>query len=109
MGNVNPICMKEPILHAFGFTKLCLREFGGKSSAWGLDLDRTLADFPFMSIFAKYIFHEPSDISCHANSPDWISGGSRPTFHARLLHQKLIIRHKRQPRTAGSRQHVRLF
>ena len=58
---MNPICVKEPIPHVFGFTKPCLREFGGKSSAWGLDLDQTLADFRFVSVFTEYIFHKPSD------------------------------------------------
>jgi hypothetical protein len=83
--------MKKPIPHVFGFTKPCLREFGGKSSAWGLDLDRTLADFRFVSVFAEYVFHEPSDIACHAKSPDWISGDIGPTSYARLLHVKFII------------------
>jgi hypothetical protein len=28
-----------------------------------------------VSVFAEYIFHEPSDITCHAKSPAWISDG----------------------------------
>jgi hypothetical protein len=59
--------MEEPILHVLGFTKLYLREFGRTPPAWSLDLDRTLADFSFMTVFAKYIFHKSSDIACHVS------------------------------------------
>jgi hypothetical protein len=67
IGNVNTICMEEPILHVLGFTKLHLRKFRRMPSTWSLDLDRTLADFSFMPVFAKYIFHKSSDIACHAS------------------------------------------
>jgi len=32
-GNVNTICMEEPIFHVLGFTKLFLRQFGGTPSS----------------------------------------------------------------------------
>src|SRR6478736_6424864 len=65
--NANPICMEEPVLHVLCFTEFYLRQFGGLPPISSLDVDRTLADFSFVPVFAKHIFHKPSDIACHAS------------------------------------------
>src|SRR6476660_6457415 len=65
--NANPICMEEPVLHVLCFTEFYLRQFGGLPPISSLDVDRTLADFSFVPVFAKYIFHKPSDIARHAS------------------------------------------
>jgi hypothetical protein len=78
IGDVNAICVKQPIPHVLGFTKPGLRQFGGMHSAWRLDLDRTLADFSFMPFFTEHILHESSNIACHARLPSQVTAAIQP-------------------------------
>jgi hypothetical protein len=80
IGNVNAVCMKQPIPHVLGFTEFHLRQFSGMHPAWGIDVDRTLADFSFMPVFTEHIFHEPSDIACHASLLTQITTAIQPTL-----------------------------
>jgi hypothetical protein len=80
IGNVNAVCMKQPIPHVLGFTEFHLRQFSGMHPAWSVDLDRTLADFSFMPVFTEYIFHKPGDIACHTRLPTQITAAIQPTF-----------------------------
>src|SRR5688500_7431726 len=78
--------MKKPIIHVLGFTKLHLRAFGRAPSVGGFNLDRTLADFSFMPVLTKHIFHESSDIACHVNLLTEPGAVFPPGLDPRLVH-----------------------
>ncbi|HYJ18364.1 MAG TPA: hypothetical protein VEW72_04245 [Burkholderiales bacterium] len=65
LGDVHAVGVKYPVPHPLALTKSDLCEFGGVFAARRLDLDRALADFSFMAVLAKHIFHETSDITRH--------------------------------------------
>jgi hypothetical protein len=58
VGNANVVCMERPFLHAFAFTEPDLGQLCGPQFVCSIDFHRTLADFRFVSVFAKHDFHE---------------------------------------------------
>jgi len=77
---VNTIRVEEPILHSFGFTKLDLRQFCGVRFIRSFDLDRTLANFGFVSVLAEDTLHKAGDIACHGAILTGFSGDDLPTL-----------------------------
>src|SRR5215212_4598104 len=67
--NSNTIGVQDPILHSLALTEFYLGQFGCMCRVGSFDLDRTLADFSFMPVFAKHIFQESSYIARHGGPP----------------------------------------
>jgi hypothetical protein len=61
--DLDPVCMQRPIAQRLCLAEFSLRQFGGLTFGRSVDLERALADFTLVSVFAKHIFHEVNDIA----------------------------------------------
>src|SRR4051794_37121414 len=65
-GDLDAICMEEPVLYVFGLTEFDLRYVHRVRLISRFDFKRALADFRRAPVFSKNMLHKPGNVPCHS-------------------------------------------